>query len=135
MTVPLRPFIDNKETLRLTRSFNRLTLGDLLASRGGITVNESLYCTGSIWERAYGIRLKLHDKDRIFEAFGLNLADVAAVVAKTFMPTLSKLMKIELRRSGQTSVQVLGGESVNLLLNEKLGKISSKMKNINEDSD
>merc|ERR1712032_656787 len=54
MTVPLHPFINTKLAMRLSRSFNRLTLGDLLASHGGIIVNESLHFTGSIWERAYG---------------------------------------------------------------------------------
>jgi len=46
-------------------------------------------------------------------AFGIGLHDIAKVVAKTFVPTLAKEMKLELRRSatdGDGTITVQGGE-------------------------
>ena len=62
----------------------------------------------------YTVTLKLQSADRIREAFGLKLEDIAAVVTSSFIPSLSRIMKMELKRSANddgTSNAVLGGES------------------------
>jgi DNA-directed RNA polymerase I subunit RPA1 len=114
MSVPLLSHVGEKEALRLTRNFTRLGLSELIASRGGIAVREALQqsMSGS-WERAYHVTLKLHSAERISEAFGLTLEDIASVVTSSFLPTLSRIMKDELKRSnadGISSLEVLGGE-------------------------
>ena len=115
MSVPLRPEVSEKEALQLTRDFTRLTLSELIASRGGIAVRETLErgSSGS-WERAYHVTLKLQSAERISEAFGLKLEDIAAVVSTSFIPILSKTMKMELKRSNTDemgSIEVMGGEA------------------------
>jgi len=116
MSVPLNSDVSEKEALRLTRYFTRLTLSELLSSRNGITVLESLQQSNAgAWERTYAITLKLQPAERIKEAFGLNLDDIAAVVTSEFISTLSRIMKLELRRSSGneefSSTEVLVGES------------------------
>ena len=62
----------------------------------------------------YTVTLKLQSADRIREAFGLKLEDIAAVVTSSVIPSLSRIMKMELKRSANydgTSNYVLGGES------------------------
>ena len=116
MSVPLKPHVSDKEAIRLTRYFTKLTLKELLCSQEGITVVESLQqSSAAFWERCYHIKLKLHSSERIKEAFNMTLEDVASVVTETFIPNLAKIMKLELRRSkleGEvTSLAVAGGES------------------------
>ena len=127
MSVPLRSSVSDKDALKLTRYFTRLTLSELISSRGGISVRESLQqsVTGS-WERAYVVTLKLQRVERIREAFGLKLEDIAAVVTSTFIPNLSRIMNMELKRSGQddgSSIsKVLGGEKSEFLSAEPSNK-------------
>merc|ERR1719223_1837442 len=116
MSVPLKPHVSDKEALRLTRYYTKLTLKELLCSQEGVTVVESLQqSSAAFWERCYHIKLKLHSAERIKEAFNMTLEDVASVVTETFIPNLAKIMKLELRRSkleGEvTSLAVAGGES------------------------
>ena len=115
MSVPLSSNVTENEALRLTRYFTRLTLSELISSSGGISVRESLQQSASgSWERAYSVTLKLQPVERISEAFGLKLEDIAAVVTSTLIPNLSRIMKMELKRSSTeetSSVAVLGGES------------------------
>ena len=135
MSVPLKPHVSDKEALRLTRYFTKLTLKELLCSQEGITVVESLQQSSSaFWERCYHIKLKLHSAERIKEAFNMTLEDVASVVTESFIPTLAKIMKLELRRSkleGEvTSLVVAGGESSSFHSSK-----SSKEQNHNNDDD
>ena len=68
---------------------------------------------GGQWQRAYFVTIKFHPAERIKTAFGLNLNDIAKVVAKSFVPALAKEMKLELRRSatdGDGTITVQGGE-------------------------
>lgn len=117
MSVPLNDSVSEKEVIRLTRSFKKLTLDELIAGHCGVTVRETLMQSGSgMWQRAYFVTLKFHPAERIKTAFGLSPQDVARVVAKAFVPALTKQMKLELRRSsaddnGDTNAQVEGGES------------------------
>ena len=115
MSAPLHSYVSDKEAVRLTRYFQRLNLNELIAGHHGITVVESLTeSAAGNWERAYGVTLKLHPAERIMEAFDLTLEDVAAVVAKDFVPALSREMKLELRRSateGEMNLEVEGGEA------------------------
>ena len=116
MSAPIRDAVTDKEALRLTREFSQVTLMDLLASHKGITVRESLEAgAGTSWSRCYYVTLKLHPAERIMEAFGLSLSDIARVVTKTFIPKLSRVMKAEFKRNkpegNSMSIAVLGGES------------------------
>jgi len=137
MSVPLLSRVPEKEALRLTRYFTRLSLMELIASRGGISVRESLQQSSSgSWERAYHVKLKLHSAERIWEAFGLNLEEIAAVITTSFFPSLSRIMKDELKRSnsdGIASLNVLGGESTEFLYDAKA--VSSKKKKKSKDYD
>jgi DNA-directed RNA polymerase I subunit RPA1 len=116
MSAPLHEHVSDKDAVRLTRYFQRLNLIELIAGHHGIAVDESIVETGAgNWERAYSVRLKFHPAERIKEAFDLTLDDIAEVVAKTFVPALSREMKLELRRSaaeGESSnLDVGGGEA------------------------
>jgi len=115
MSVPILDSMSEKQALRLTRYFTRLPLNELIANKDGISVRESLQQNaGGSWERAYYVSLQLHSAERISEAFGLNLEDVAAVVTSTFIPHLSRIMKMELKKSSSeegASINVVGGES------------------------
>jgi DNA-directed RNA polymerase I subunit RPA1 len=100
MSVPLNDTVCEKEMTKLTRSFTKLTLNELIAGHHGVTVRETLTRSGAgMWERAYYVTLKLHPAERIKTAFGISLQDIARVVAKSFIPALSYQMKLELRRS------------------------------------
>lgn len=124
MSVPLRSAVTDREALRLTREFTKVSLMDLLASREGITVRETLEVgAGSNWDRCYYVTLKLHPAERIMEAFGLSLEDIASVVTKTFIPKLAFVMKAEMKRTGgfdnMSSIEVVGGSSSDFLNSEK----------------
>lgn len=138
MSVPLNSDVSDKDALRLTRYFTRLTLSELISSQNGISVRESLQQSDSgSWERAYHVTLKLQPAERIKEAFGIKLEDVAAVVTSVFIPTLSRIMKLELVRSsgsdGFSSTDVLGGESSEFIYNHKASE--SKQSNDGDELD
>lgn len=124
MSVPLCPAVTDREALRLTRKFSKISLNHLLASIKGITIRETLECSaGSNWDRCYYITLKLHPAERIYEAFGLSLEDIAAVVTKSFFPKLSRVMKAELKRNetnggDYSSIEVIGGASTDFVASE-----------------
>lgn len=115
MSVPLNPNVSEREALRLTRFFTKLSLKEVLSSQEGITVTETLKQSSvGEWERCYFVKLKLHSAERINEAFGLSLENIASVVSESLIPEIAKIMKIELKRSraaGEvTSISVAGGE-------------------------
>jgi DNA-directed RNA polymerase I subunit RPA1 len=61
MSVPLHKDVTEKQALKLTRYFSKLTLMELIASHKGIVVNEALIQgDGGNWERAYYVTLKFH---------------------------------------------------------------------------
>mmetsp|Transcript_4193 Transcript_4193/g.5837 ORF Transcript_4193/g.5837 Transcript_4193/m.5837 type:complete len:1860 (+) Transcript_4193:393-5972(+) len=133
MSVPLHMNVTNKEATRLTRFFTRLTVLELIASQNGISVTESLQQNeGGFWERAYQITLKFHSAERIKEAFGLSLENIAAVISIDLLPSISKLMKKELDRSrvDGSSVNVEGGDSMEFHVSGK--RAASKKKNEDE---
>lgn len=119
MSVPLLDSVDETESTRLTRSFTKLSLNELIAGSQGVMVRETLVQDESgLWQRAYYVTLKLHPAERIYTAFGLTLKEIGQAVAKTFVPALSTQMKLELRRSateGESIVEVQGGESSNIV--------------------
>ncbi|KAL9186875.1 hypothetical protein ACHAXT_010595 [Thalassiosira profunda] len=120
MSVPLRSGVSDREALRLTRKFSKISLMDLLASHKGITVRETLEAgAGSAWHRCYYVTLKLHPAERIMEAFDLRLEDIAAVVTKTFFPKLARVMKMEIKRNDTTgeqlAIEVIGGASTDFV--------------------
>jgi len=116
MSVPLYSNVSEREAIRLTRFFTKLSLKELICSQEGISVTETLQQSSvGEWERCYYIKLKLHSAERINEAFGMSLEDIASVVTEILIPALAKIMKMELRRSrveGEvTSLSVAGGDS------------------------
>jgi DNA-directed RNA polymerase I subunit RPA1 len=124
MSVPLRSAVTDREALRLTREFTKVSLMDLLASHEGITIRETLEASvGSNWDRCYYVTLKLHPAERIMEAFGLSLEDIASVVTKRFIPRLAFVMKAEIKRSAtsdnMSSIEVIGGSSSDFVNSEK----------------
>lgn len=55
--------------------------------------------------------LKLHPAERIFEAFGIEIKDIAAVITQVLIPGLAKLMKSEAKRTDSvSSLNIEGGE-------------------------
>lgn len=117
MSVPLLDSVSASEATKLTRSFTKLSLNELIAGSKGILVRETLVQSESgQWQRAYYVTLKFHPAERIKTAFGLSLKDIATVVAKSFVSALSHQMKLELRRSateGEGITSVEGGEASN----------------------
>lgn len=100
MSVPLLDGVSQSDATKLTRSFTKLTLNELIAGHHGVHVRETLLQGDSgLWERAYFVTLKFHPAERIMTAFGLTLKDIAQVVGKQFVSALSTQMKLELRRS------------------------------------
>lgn len=112
MSVPLLPHISENVAKRIARTFAKLTLKELIASKGGITVRERLeQSTSGSWDRAYHVSLKLHPAERIFEAFGIEIKDIAAVITQVLIPGLAKLMKSEAKRTDSvSSLNIEGGE-------------------------
>ena len=100
MSIPLRDNVSDKKATKLTRSFQKLTLMELIAGHKGVAVTETLMLgdTGE-WQRAYHVILKLHPEERIKAAFGLSLEDVAVSMERKFVPVLKRSMKDELKRS------------------------------------
>ena len=100
MSVPLHETLSKRKAIRLARGFKKLSLMDLISGDRGVSVTERFeQDLGGGWLRAYYINLKFYPEERIKEAFGLSLLDIAAVVGKNFVPKLSMEMKKELRRS------------------------------------
>lgn len=127
MTVPLLPFVTEKQAKRLTMDFTRLSLMQLISGDCGISVTERLECIGGSWERAYYVSMKMHPAERIDDAFGLSLHDIAKRVAKSCVPLLSQYMKAELKRASVVGdggiVEVSGGASSEYVENEDGGDI------------
>jgi DNA-directed RNA polymerase I subunit RPA1 len=116
MSVPLLESVSRKESIRLALGFKKLSLLDLIAGKGGIAVTERLGRDESYgWLRSYFLTLKFHPAERIKEAFGLSLQQIAEVVAKNFVPLLSQIMKKNLKRSAvdddEKTGEVVGGTS------------------------
>jgi DNA-directed RNA polymerase I subunit RPA1 len=139
MSVPLQSCVTDKEALRLTREFTRLSLSELIANSGGIEVREALeQSTSGSWERAYHVTLNLHSSERILEAFGLTLENIASVVSSSFVKTLAKIMKEELKRSnteGMASLDVLGGEATEFIYQKAKSSKKKQSKDYDEDND
>ncbi|CAB9506211.1 DNA-directed RNA polymerase subunit beta' (Fragment) [Seminavis robusta] len=114
MSVPLQEIVTEDEATRLTRSFTKLTLMELIAGHRGVTVKETLR-TGENgqWQRAYLVTLKFHPEERIKAAFGLSLHDIATSLGKSFNTAVKTLMVMELKRSKaegeMVAVKVGGG--------------------------
>jgi len=135
MSVPLLPAVSERRALRLTRFFTRLTLIELIDSHDGISVRECLQQSAlGLWERAYYVTLKLHSSERIYEAFGLSLDDIAEVVTRSFYKSLSKIMKKELTLSQDISSVRLTAESMDGMRSLEL-KPKSKRKTRPRDDD
>ena len=118
LSVPLNADVSQGQALRLTRAFTRLTLMELIAGKKGVSVTECLQRgDAGEWMRNYYVTLKLYPAERIKEAFGLTLVDIAKVVAKKFTPVLSKNMKMEIRRAGE-NFEILGGEATDYIHQE-----------------
>lgn len=131
MSVPLNPSLSDKEAIRMTRDFTRLTLMELIASHEGVQVTTTIEKDGGgTWERSYYVTLKLHSAERIKVAFGLKLSDIAKAITKSFVPKLGELMKRELRRStieGEGgSVEVQGAESTEFIASDTGGSRSKR---------
>ena len=113
MSAPLLPHVTEKAARRLARDYTKLTVKELIASHNGITVKEVLECDGgSNWNRSYYIKLKMHPAERIFDAFGLRLKDIAAVITRDMLPKIAKLMKAEVKKHadiGSSSFTIGGG--------------------------
>jgi DNA-directed RNA polymerase I subunit RPA1 len=138
MSVPLNTNVPDKEAVRLTREFTRLTLMELIASHEGVQVTTTLQKNdGGTWDRAYYVSLKLHPAERIKEAFGLTLLDIAKSITKTFVPKLGEVMKRELRRStieGEGgSVEVQGAESTEFVSSEARPRQNTSKRTTDQD--
>ena len=125
MSVPLLENLSEKDTLRLTRDFTKLTLSELISGDRGIAVTERLEQYDGTWCRSYYVRIKFHPAERIREAFGIGLHDIASVVSANFAPLLSLLMKKELKKVSMEgdikSTEVIGGRSSDYVREEKDG--------------
>jgi len=123
MSVPLHEEVTENKATKLTRTFTKLSLNELIAAQRGVTIRETLMRgDDGAWQRAYFVTLKLHPSERIKTAFGLTLQDVAKVVAESFVSGLSYQMKLELRRSSADydgDISIEGGKSTNFAQTEK----------------
>jgi DNA-directed RNA polymerase I subunit RPA1 len=140
MSVPLKANVTEKQALRLTRKFTKLNLGELIAGHNGVIVNETLQQgDGGNWERAYHVTLTFHPPERIKEAFGLNLDDIAGVVMRAFKPKLADIMKKELKRSTAegdvASIEVAGGHAADFATAEKPSAKKSEDKDVLDEED
>lgn len=123
MSVPLHESLAKRKAIRLARGFKKLSLMDLLSGDRGVSVTERFeQDLGGGWLRAYYINLKFNPEERMKEAFGLSLLDIAAVVGKNFVPKLSMEMKKELRRSaveGDEGVGTVAGGAATEFVSQK----------------
>merc|ERR1719296_534436 len=127
MSIPFKPSVTEEDMTRLARKLSKLTLMELIASHKGIKVTESIEKgdTGR-WERSYYITLKLHPQERIKNAFGLSIADVAVSIGK-FLSILTKAMKDQMKRTGADQTFVSAG-SENLAEDDELEEDDNKSK-------
>merc|ERR1712127_794644 len=105
--------VSDRDATRLARMFKKVTLMELISNKKGIMVKETLEQSASgSWERAYYITIKLHPAERINEAFGLKIENIADLMGSSFIPKLAKTMKKEYVKAsvdGQSSsFQVMG---------------------------
>jgi DNA-directed RNA polymerase I subunit RPA1 len=145
MSVPLHDSVTDKQAVRLARGFTKLTLMDLISGQRGISVTERLEKgDAGGWLRSYYVTIKLHPAERIKEAFGLSLHDIAKVIAKNYVPLLSQIMKKELKRSaveGDGDVgEVIGGAASDYLdesenTNADTPKVLGEAGDLNEEDD
>lgn len=137
MSVPLQEEVTPTLATKLTRDLTKLTLSELIASRQGITVQETLrQGDGGDWERAYHVSLTFHK--RIKEAFGLTLEDIVHSITKSFQGKLKEVMKRELRRSADAddaiTVEVEGGAKTTKSMEANVDNDKDN-NNINENDD
>ena len=116
MSIPVDKSLSERELTRLARLFKKVTMMELISNKSGITVKEMLeQSDNGSWERAYYITLKFHPAERIEEAFGLTLRDIAIVASSSLLSALTKAMKKEYTKAsidGKTSTfQITGGAS------------------------
>ena len=117
MAVPFRKGVSAAAQTKTARKFLKLSLSELLDSAAGITVNTSLVqAEGGLWERSYEVVLKTHPEERIQEAFGIGLEDIAGEVSKKFLARLGSLMKVQLNRARQHD-----GETGDIVVNVPKG--------------
>jgi len=128
MRLPFYDSVSKEDAESLKASFYKLKLPELLRSKGGIRVKESLcrvsgatgktlegaaaaYAANSsastgTWYRKYRIRLMLQPMEAIEEEFGLDLKYMAQAAGENFSRRLLSLIATELRRSGERIVKV-----------------------------
>ena len=141
MSVPLHKDVTDNDATKLTRTFTKLSLNELIAAERGVTTRETLMRSeDGQWQRAYFVTLKLHPAERIKTAFGLTLQDIAKVVARTFIPSLSYQMKLELRRSSSDydgDITIEGGKASSFVetKNNKDSDNAENTGNLFEDED
>merc|ERR1719329_1581889 len=138
MSVPLLPYVSEKEGKRISRKFAKVTLKELIASKGGITVRERLeQSTSGSWDRAYHVSLKFHPAERIYEAFGIEIKDIAAVITNVMISAVTRLMKSEAKRTNSevSSMHVEGGEKSTYVEEDESGPTIKSKKNRNDDDE
>jgi len=122
MNIPFREGVSEQQQTRTSRKFLKLTLKELLSNEDGISVETTLkQGDAGVWQRFYTVKLKLHPEERIKEAFGISLEEIATEVANKFHGKLSYSMNAHLRKAkahdgelGNAFVSVPKGSGVGL---------------------
>lgn len=123
MFVPMRDPLDESGAESLSNKLSLVPLSHLLSHAGGIEVGEQIRRTaaGNKWERCYRLCLRFEDVRRIERTFGFPFSSIVAAVKGDFLTKLDRLIKLEQRRTGDSTA---GG--MNEVLKTLLGKDKSE---------
>lgn len=122
MFAPMRDPLNQSGAQALSNKLSLVPLSHLLSHAGGIEVGEQIRRTaaGNKWERCYRLCLRFEDPRRIERTFGFPFASIVAAVKGDFLTKLDRLIKLEQRRTGDSTS---GG--MNEVLKTLLGKDKS----------
>jgi len=123
MFAPMRDPLNESGAEALSNKLSLVPLSHLLSHAGGIEVGEQIRraATGNKWERCYRLCLRFEDVRRIEKTFGFPFASIVAAVKGDFLTKLDRLIKLEQRRTGDSTS---GG--MNEVLKTLLGKDKSE---------
>ena len=100
MLLPLPQGATAADAKALARRLGRLTLGELLSHKAGVSVREVFAREGAGWKRVYRVRFQFESPARIRATFGVDFPAVVACVEGAVFKRMSALVTREARRTG-----------------------------------
>jgi len=105
MFAPMRDPLNESGAEKLASKLSLVPLSHLLSHAGGIEVGEQIRraSAGNKWERCYRLCMKFEDSRHIERTFGFPFDSIVAAVKGAFLTKLDRLIKLEQRRTGDST--------------------------------